>query len=68
MTTYRAKFFTATDYAVRNVEADTPGQALELAHRFYDDDIGKLDFRSYDDNAALDQIQIWDNNRGTLAS
>ena len=65
---YRAEFFTAADYAVRNFEAETPEHALELARRFYDDDIGELDFRSYDDNAGLDQIQIWDNKRGTLAS
>ena len=68
MTTYRAEFFTAADYAVRNFEADTPEQALELARRFYDEDTGELDFRSYDDNAGLDQVQIWDNERGTLAS
>ena len=66
--TYRAEFFTAADYAVRNFEADTPEEALQQARRFYDDDSGELDFRSYDDNAGLDQIQIWDNERGTLAS
>jgi hypothetical protein len=56
---YRAEFFTAADYAAREFEAETPEQALDLAHRFYDDDIGELDFRSYDDNATLDQIDIW---------
>jgi hypothetical protein len=56
---YRAEFFTAADYAVREFEAETPDQALELARRFYDEDIGELDFRSYDDNSALDQIDIW---------
>jgi hypothetical protein len=66
--TYRAEFFTAADYAVRNFEAETPEQALELARRFYEDDLIELDFRSYDDNAGLDQIQIWDSERGTLAS
>jgi hypothetical protein len=45
----------------------TPEEALQLARRFYDDDIGELDFRSYDDNAGIDQIQIWDNEHGTLA-
>ena len=65
--TYRAEFFTAADYAVRTVEAETPEEALELARRFYDDDSGELDFRSYDDNAGLDYIQIWDSKRGTLA-
>jgi hypothetical protein len=65
--TYRAEFFTAADYAVRTFQADTPEQALRLARRFYDEDIGQLDFRSYDDNTGLDQIQIWDYERGTLA-
>ena len=66
--TYRAEFFTAADYAVRDFEAETPQQALELARRFYDNDLIELDFRSYDNNAGLDQIQIWDNERGTLAA
>jgi len=65
--TYRAEFFTAADYAARDFEARTPQEALRLARRFYDQDIGELDFRSYDDNAGLDQIQIWDSKRGTLA-
>ena len=56
---YRAEFFTAADYAARDFEAEMPDQALELAHRFYDEDIGELNFRSYDDNAPLDQIDIW---------
>jgi hypothetical protein len=65
---YRAEFFTAADYAVRNFEAETPDQALDLARQFYDDNLVELDFRSYDDNAGLDQIQIWDSERGALAS
>jgi len=65
---YRAEFFTAADYAARDFEAATPAEALQLARRFYDEDLGELDFRSYDDNAGLDQIQIWDSKLGTLAS
>jgi hypothetical protein len=65
--TYRAEYFTAADYAVRSFEADTPEHALELARRFYDEDCGALDFRSYDGTAGVDQIQIWDNKRGALA-
>lgn len=68
MKTYRAEFFTAADYAVRDFDANTPEEALQQARRFYDEDTGELDFRSYDDNAGLDQIQIWDKERGTLAS
>jgi hypothetical protein len=66
--TYRAEFFTAADYAVQDFEARTPQEALRLARRFYDENCGELDFRSYDDNAGLDHIQIWDSERGTLAS
>jgi hypothetical protein len=66
--TYRAEFFTAADYAVRNFEAKTPEQAIELARRFYEDDLIELDFRSYDDNAGLDQIEVWDQQDGTRAS
>jgi hypothetical protein len=67
--TYRAEFFTAADYAVRDFEARSPREALQLARCFYDEGTGDLDFRSYDDNAGLDRIQIWDKKRGgTLAS
>jgi hypothetical protein len=65
---YKAEFFTAADYAFRNFEADTPEQALQLARQFYDDNLIELDFRSYEDNAGIDQIQIWDSGRGTLAT
>jgi hypothetical protein len=67
-TTYRAEFFTVADYAFRDFEAETPQQALALARQFYDDNLIELDFRGYDDNAGLDQIQIWDSERGTLAT
>ena len=66
--TYRAEFFTAADYAFRNFEAETPEQALELARAFYDENVIDLNFQSYEDNAGLDQIQIWDSERGRLAS
>lgn len=66
--TYRAEFFTTADYADRDFIAETPEQALQMARQFYDDNLIELDFRSYDDNAGLDQIQIWDRERGMLAS
>ncbi len=65
---YRAEFFTTADYAVRDFIAGTPQQALQMAREYYDDNLVELDFRSYDDNSGLDQIQIWDPERGTLAS
>ena len=66
--TYRAEFFTAADYAIRNFEAKTPEQAIELARRFYEDNIIDLDFRSYDDIEPLDQIEVWDQKTGKRAS
>ena len=66
--TYRAEFFTVADYAVRNFEAETPEQALELARRFYEDNIIDLDFRSYDDIEPLDQIEVWDQKTGKRAA
>jgi broad specificity phosphatase PhoE len=66
---YRAEFFTTADYAVRDFIADSPQQALQMARQFYDDNLVELDFRSYEScDADLDQIQIWDNERGTLAT
>lgn len=64
---YRAEFFTAADYAYHDFEADTPEEALQLARDFYDEDIGELDFRSYDDNAGIEYIQIWGGEHGMLA-
>lgn len=64
--TYRAEFFTTADFADRDFTAETPQQALQLARQFFDDNLVDLDFRSYEScNADLDQIQIWDNERGT---
>lgn len=67
-TTYRAEFFTAADYAHRDFEAGSPEEALQLARQFYKDNLVELDFRSYDDNAGLDQIQIRGSKRGAHAS
>src|SRR5271156_6655789 len=66
--TYRAEFFTAADYAVRSFEPETPEQALELARQFYEDNLIDLDFRSYDDCAGLDQIDVWDTAGGARAT
>lgn len=65
--TYRAEYFTAADYAHREFEAETPEHALQLARQFYEED-GDLDFRSYDNNAGLDQIEVWDQKTGKRAS
>jgi hypothetical protein len=67
-TTYRAEFFTAADYACRNFEAASPQEALQLARQFYEDNLVELDFRSYDDNAGLDEIEVWDTAGGARAT
>jgi hypothetical protein len=46
---YRAEFFTTADWAKHDFEADSPQQALELARQFYDQNLGELEFRSYDE-------------------
>lgn len=66
--TYRAEFFTAADHAVRSFEAETPEHALELARQFYEDNLIELDFRSYDDHAGLDEIEVWDTAGGARAT
>jgi hypothetical protein len=45
-----------------------PQQALELARQFYEDNLIDLDFRSYEDCAGLDQIDVWDTAGGTRAT
>jgi hypothetical protein len=68
LNTYRAEFFTGADYAKRDFEAGSPQEALHLARQFYADNLGELDFRTYDSIEPLDQVQIWDPQRGVLAS
>ena len=65
--TYCAEFFTVADWAARDFAAATPAKALQLARRFYAENLGVLDFQSYDDGAELERIQIWDRERGTVA-
>jgi len=66
--TYRAEFYTHADWAFRNVEAKTPKQALKVARKLYDEHLEELEFASYGDADEVEQIQIWDGERGTLAS
>jgi hypothetical protein len=60
MTTYTAYFRTEVDFATRDFETETPGQALALARRFYDDDPSDLMFESYDAGMPVDEIAIHD--------
>jgi len=66
--TYKAEFFTRADWASRNFEAKTPKQALKLARQFYDEHLEELAFASYGDADEVEQVQIWDDKRGTVAS
>ena len=65
--TYRAEFFTVADWAARDFAAATPAKALQKARRFYDENLGVLDFQSYDNGAELERIEIHDDERGTVA-
>lgn len=68
MKTYRAEFFTVADWAFRDIEAETPKQALQIAREFYDDHLVELNFCSYDDIEPLDLVQIWKDGEGALAT
>ena len=67
MTTYEAIFYTDGDYAIREVEADTPEQALQLARKFYDEQTEDLDFQNRDGGHDLNQIEILDGHSDQLA-
>ena len=67
MTTYTACFRTDGEYATYEFKADTPEQALALAHQLYDDDPLELMFESYDDNMPVNEIEISDPNGNRLA-
>ena len=64
---YRAEYFTAADWAARDYTASTPAKALRKARRFYEENLGVLDFQSYDGIEPLERVQIWDSARGTVA-
>jgi hypothetical protein len=58
MTTYTATFRTDAEYATYEFKADTPQQALALAHQLYDDDPLELMFQSYDGGMPVNEIEI----------
>jgi len=47
MTIYEATFHTDGEYAIHEIKADTPEQALTLAQQLYDDDPSELVFERY---------------------
>jgi hypothetical protein len=67
MQTYKAYFHTDAGYAARELEADTPEQALALARRFYDNDPSDLMFESYGGGLPVLEIAIHDADSNRLA-
>jgi hypothetical protein len=48
MTTYTVNFASDAEFASQDIEAETPEQALSLAHKLYEDDPSALWFDPYD--------------------
>ena len=67
MPAYEAIFYTNGDYAIRDVEAETPEQALQLARKFYDEQTEDLDFQNYEHGHSLNYIEILDDHSDQLA-
>ncbi len=59
MTIYKATFRTDIAFAIENIDADTPEQALQLARARAESDPATLDWESYDPGHELpDEIEI----------
>jgi hypothetical protein len=67
MPTYTAQFFTEADWAETTIKARTPKQALAAAQRLAEEDLGALDFQSYDNTEGVERIEIWAADRRTVA-
>jgi hypothetical protein len=67
MTTYTAKFSSVTLWATREIEAETPEQALHLAREIADHEAGALDWCAYDPSDDVEEIEIDDEDGTTEA-
>ncbi len=65
MPTFEVHFFTQTDWASTNLEAETAEHALYLAHAM-ETDGSDLEFQSYD-SGGVEHIEVWD-ARGVTAA
>jgi hypothetical protein len=67
MTIYKAYFHTDAAFATREVEADTPEQALIQAQELCANDPSDLWFDSYDGGLPVNEITINDDNYDKVA-
>lgn len=67
MTTYTVHFRNDTAFAVHEIEADTPQQALAIARRAVHDDSLDLCFEHYDISSNVDEIAVSDAGEDELA-
>ena len=58
MTTYEALFHTDGGYAIRQLEADTPEQALAIARQLGEADPSQLAFQPYDGAMPVTEIEV----------
>jgi hypothetical protein len=58
MTTYEALFHTDGGYAIRELEADTPEQALAIARQLCEADPSELTFQPYDGTMPVNAIEV----------
>ena len=58
MPNYTVCFYTQADWAETTIKARTPKLALATAHQLAEDDLGTLDFQSYDGTNGIEHIII----------
>ena len=66
MKTYTVNFASDAEFASRDIDADTPDQALTLARKLYEDDPSALWFEPYD-GMDVNEILVCDANGNKVA-
>jgi len=67
MPTYNVDIRTDADYATRQFKARSPNDALQKARAFCDERPEDLMFQSYDGGHPVNEIEVFDANRGSGA-
>jgi hypothetical protein len=69
MTTFNVYFRSDQQWGMREITADTPGQALELARSLADGRAGDLDLDSYEAcDCPINEIEVCDDEHNSLAT
>lgn len=68
METYTAHYKTDAEYALHEIEAETPEHALQLARQLWETDPHRLAFEKYDMAMPLDEIEIEGDEGSELAT